>query len=51
MRKLVPEEIKFLARGYSATQICVTLKPELLTTLPQKRLRGEKGLPNTMTVT
>ena len=30
MSEVVPGEMKFLAHGYSATQICLTLKPELL---------------------
>lgn len=51
MRKLVPEEFKFLAHGYSATQMLVTPQPELLTTLPQMRLVGVKELANNMTIT
>lgn len=51
MRKWVPGEMKFLAHGYSATQICLTLEPELLTTLLRMRFPGEKDLPNHMTVT
>lgn len=48
---MVPGELKLLAHGYSATQICPTLKPELVTNLLRMRFMGERDLPSNMAVT
>ena len=46
VRQPVQGKRSHLAHGYSATQILLTPKPELLATLSQMRLVGEKELPN-----